>query len=121
MKEISGDNLVSNTLYYIQGPKCESGGNGKQKGIFIKREQMDPTTVVWYKFIEVTDVVGKSGYGRGNRSFDKTKTIFYIPENEILLYNFAMNEILRQIISDEYFINHYVNQFNPIYLSITQS
>ena len=122
MKEILGENLVSNTVYYMQHRKIS--GNGKQKGIFVKRQQTDPTCVIFYEFKNVNDVVRShySGYGcNGTMYCQQKNTIFYIPEKETILYNFAMNAILKKVISDEYFIWYYVNQFHPTNSSITQS
>ena len=112
MREILGEDLVPNTVYYIQIEINGMTGNGKQQGIFKKIEHNRPHYVRWYNFENVTDVVGISGFGVGRRSYKQKNTKFYLPENELIKYK-LYSDVLDNIIKDCYCVDYYTNQFFP--------
>ena len=113
MREISFEDLVPNTLYYIQREDdlLHSNGNGKQKGIFVKHRilpfvmnEYNDSNIAVFKY--VTDVVGISGHSSSYKEcvyfINADLCSFYLPEKEHI-YNRITNNVLRQITGDPYF------------------
>jgi hypothetical protein len=103
MKLITTEQLVPNTLYYIQSPQIS--GNGKQMGIFTGLYEPYPE-IKWAVFDNVSDVTGKfhSGYAIGHRIFRCDLCTFYLPErNRIMERNFV-NGALKSITGDPCFV-----------------
>jgi len=106
MKEVSANELVPGTMYYIQSERRISG-NGKQKGVFTRIVQNCPECVKWCLFKNVKDVVGRSGYPYGpddNEYYNNVKiNTFYLPENKIIEEQFLVNSVLKKITGDPCF------------------
>ena len=114
MREISYKNLVPGTLYYIQRER-NGKGNGKQKGIFMRKKQNSPEDLYFCVFQYVEDVVGSSGWVNGRSpgispEFDyycsAGNAKFYLPEKQEIEQKMEIrltNQVLQQIIGDPYF------------------
>ena len=103
MKRISFEELVPNTLYYVQSP--QKSGNGKQMGIFTGLYEIYPDTI-WAVFDNVSNVTGKfdSGYAIGHRQFRCDLCTFYLPERDRIMERNLVNGVLKSITGDPCFV-----------------
>jgi len=111
MRQVSSDELVPGTLYYIQreihiNPDGTATGNGKQKGVFTRIIHNSPDYVKWCGFNQLRNVSGISGYGWGldtdEYHVNSNITRFYLPEKEIILDR-VVTAVLRNITGDTCF------------------
>jgi len=102
MKLMTPEQLMSNTVYYIQSLRVS--GNGKQMGVFNGLHENFPG-IVWATFENVMDVNGNidSGYANGYREFRCDLCTFYLPQRDVIVERDLVNGILKFITGDPCF------------------